>query len=635
MIETITLNTRKCGSPVCKASISPLCRGERGNVPLTVSVRSGRMPYDLTGMTAHLVWQAADGKLVGPVPMEVTNPSAGTVRCTLPDACYSAVGMARAYIELRRGAKLVDTTDELCVRVLDCIDADAEQAEEYKPLIGEVKDAITKALESRVVHAEAETLDPGSDATASLAPEGGAQCLRLGIPRGDVGAKGDRGEKGEQGIQGIQGPQGDTGPQGPQGAQGPQGVKGDPFTYEDFTEAQILELKRPATEAAALANQAVTDAKTAIAEVKDTEAKLYPAAENILKGTVKDAFVHVDDAFSGAALREITVDGACRQDGTPSPDTPVPIEVIENPVIRVTGRNLWPFASSYASVVDREATFVKKGTPFTIIPGTYVFRASGTLGNADAPLFGYTDTGKRFELLRIQRNASNPKFIFNVTEPIASIYFVANAAVGEAGEISNVQLERGRTPSEYKPYASQSLAITLPSEHPYLAKLPDGTADSIEIDRDGNAELVARVGMDRNVTTVSDFSQGNYYSLKTRLSAYGSPNDDYQHPVICSAIKSRDLNDASTEGIYRTWTGVYVRDKSARTKEEIQAEVDKNAPLTVVATIPERRYQLGKVEVPKLPDSTSNVWTDSEVPTSTGVGYVRDVNIVVGRLESK
>ena len=224
MIETITLDARKNELAGGKPRLSPLRRGERNNTSLVAAVRCDRRPYDLTGMTASLIWQAADGKLVGPVPMDVTDTSAGTVRCTLPDACYSAVGMARAYIELRRGAELVDTTDELVVKVLDCIDADGEQAEEYKPLIAEVREATAKALESRIIHAEAETLDPGSDATASLVPEGGAQCLRLGIPRGDTGAKGDRGEQGIQGPQGVQGPRGER---GPQGAQGPQGEKGD------------------------------------------------------------------------------------------------------------------------------------------------------------------------------------------------------------------------------------------------------------------------------------------------------------------------------------------------------------------------------------------------------------------------
>ena len=148
MTETITLDTRKCESTVGNARIAPLRRGERGNVPLVVFVRRGCRPYDLTDMTAHLVWKAADGKLVGPVPMEVTDPATGTVRCTLPDACYSTVGTARAYVELRRGAELVDTTDELGVKVLECIDADAEQAEEYKPLIAEVREAVADAKQA-------------------------------------------------------------------------------------------------------------------------------------------------------------------------------------------------------------------------------------------------------------------------------------------------------------------------------------------------------------------------------------------------------------------------------------------------------------------------------------------------------
>lgn len=46
-----------------------------------------------------------------------------------------------------------------------------------------------------------------------------------------------------------------TGPQGETGPVGPQGVKGDPFTYSDFTEAQIKELQKPATDAATKAQE--------------------------------------------------------------------------------------------------------------------------------------------------------------------------------------------------------------------------------------------------------------------------------------------------------------------------------------------------------------------------------------------
>lgn len=135
------------------------------------------------------------------------------------------------------------------------------------------KNAATKVNASVITNVDVTTLGPGSEATVSIVKGESGQALTLGIPRGakgDTGAKGDRGEKGEQGPQGIKGPQGpkglqgdvgpqgeqgiqgpkgpqgpkgETGPQGERGIQGPQGPKGDPFTYSDFTEDQINNLK--------------------------------------------------------------------------------------------------------------------------------------------------------------------------------------------------------------------------------------------------------------------------------------------------------------------------------------------------------------------------------------------------------
>lgn len=620
MNQTIKLDTRKREGKYGEARIAPLRRGERNNALLTVKVCANGQPYDLSGKTASLVATTAAGKLVGPYPMEAAE--AGIARIVLPAALYSAVGAFSGYIEIREGETLVDTTDSFAGNVLDCIDADGEQAEEYTPLLGELQDAIAAARASEVRGATAVTLETGSPATAIFRDN----IIEIGVPKGERGAKGDRGEKGDVGDTGPQGQQGPQGPQGIQGIQGQQGVKGDPFTYNDFTESQIAELQRPATEAATLAKQA-------IAEVKATEAKLYPVAENILVGSETGAVAHVEDAFDGAALREITVEGACKQDGIPSPDAPKPITVIEHPTVKVVGRNLWPFASSCTSIEGHQNEFVNDGTPFTILPGAYTFSAAGSLGNTDAPLFGYTATGKRIQLFRIMRNVTNQKYSFTVTEPITSVYFVSNAADSNTGTISSIQLERNSAATEYAPYASQTLAFTLPAEHPYLAKLPDGTADEIVVDEEGNVELVAKVGVDKNVREVRDFAQGQYYSLGTTIPPFKSPYDNYAAPVMCSALPFKNTA-SNNEGIYRTWTGIYVRDTSGRTKEEIQAEVDKNAPLTVVAVIPETRYSLGKIEIPKAQDSIINVWTDAEVTPSTGIGYVRDVNIVVGNLES-
>ena len=506
---------------------------------LTVAVRRDRRPYDLAGMTAHLVWQAADGKLVGPVPMEVTDPAAGTVRCTLPDACYSAVGTERAYIEISNGEELVDTTDEMLINVLDCIDADAEQAAEFTPLLGELQNAVAeeaKRVEAEKARAQAETERATGFAEAKQASQAAtkaandaAEGANLAASSASTAAKSantaagkatNAAAKAESDVRAFVNAAGTA--IGDAIAAAREDVDA-AVKRSDAATAKAEAAVKTADAANTAATQAVGDAQDAIAEVKATEAKLYPAAENILVGSETGAVAHVEDAFDGAAMRKITVEGACKQDGIPSPDAPKPITVVENPVVKVTG-------------ADTSAV-------------------------------------------------------------------------------------------------STSIPFALPAEHPYLAKLPSGRADTIEVDADGNVELVARVGIDKDVRVVGDFLQGQYYELKTGISQFASASDNYNGTVLCSALPYKNTS-SNGEGIYRTWNGVYVKDTSGRTKEEIQAEVDKNAPLTVVAPIPETRYQLGKIELPKTQDSIVNAWTDAEVTPNTGIEYVRDVNIVVSNLES-
>ena len=121
MIETITLDTRKCDSPVGKPRISPLRRGERNNLLLTVKICEDRKPYDLTGKTASLVATTAAGASVGPYRLEIADEAAGVVRALLPDSLYAAVGDFSGYVEIRDGGSMVDTTDSFGGRVIDCI----------------------------------------------------------------------------------------------------------------------------------------------------------------------------------------------------------------------------------------------------------------------------------------------------------------------------------------------------------------------------------------------------------------------------------------------------------------------------------------------------------------------------------
>ena len=450
-----------------------------------------------------------------------------------------------------------------------------------------------------------------------------------------------------------------------------KGEKGDPgpkLTFADLTEADKAELQKPAADAAATANAAakaandaadaantaaeaaVSDAQAAIAEVKATEAKLYPAAENILVGSETGAVAHVEDAFSGAALRKITVEGACKQDGIPSPDAPKPIAVVENPTVKVVGRNLWPFASSCTSAKGHQVEFVKKETPLTLLPGTYTFSAVGSLGNTDAPLFGYTAAGKRFQFIRILRNVSNPKYSFTVTEPTTSIYFVANAADSNPGTISNIQLERDSVATDYKPYTSQTLTFALQAEHPYLAKLPDGTADEIVVDGDGNVELVARVGklvLDGDSTPLLNWqAQSNGYSLVYRrvsdASTLMNPEKFFSDNLRNVTEKyvpfdecAKELGNIHFANNRNLCVGSGLADASQNAAvQAVNGWLNKHNATVYYALEAPKTYLLGKIEMPKTQDSIVNVWTDAEVTPNTRIKYVRDVNIVVANLES-
>jgi hypothetical protein len=73
-------------------------------------------------------------------------------------------------------------------------------------ILGAMQDAYSEVSAVRAevdgITAEAETLLPGSEATASAGIVGGAVRLSFGIPQGDKGDKGDKGNKGDRGYTG-------------------------------------------------------------------------------------------------------------------------------------------------------------------------------------------------------------------------------------------------------------------------------------------------------------------------------------------------------------------------------------------------------------------------------------------------
>lgn len=102
---------------------------------------------------------------------------------------------------------------------------------------------VTKVIKGTTLKGYAE--QAGEDAASwSAATINSSGHLILTTAKGttiDAGnAKGDKGDRGATGATGAKGDKGDT---GATGATGAKGDKGDPFTYDDFTPAQLAALK--------------------------------------------------------------------------------------------------------------------------------------------------------------------------------------------------------------------------------------------------------------------------------------------------------------------------------------------------------------------------------------------------------
>ncbi len=163
-------------------------------------------------------------------------------------------------------------------QLVDAVHADATAAEQAKT------DAQTAA-------SEAATSAGNADQSAQEAADS-LQELKDGIANGNF--KGEKGDKGDTGP---------IGPVGPQGVQGPKGETG-PAVALDTT----LTHEGEAADAKATGD--------AISAVK--------VRQNIFTGSETGNPLSVDDAFS-APLCGLTVYGKSTQDGTPTPDAPVPI----------------------------------------------------------------------------------------------------------------------------------------------------------------------------------------------------------------------------------------------------------------------------------------------------------------------
>lgn len=369
-------------------------------------------------------------------------------------------------------------------------------------------------------------------------------------------------------------------------------------------------------EAATSASNAESSATAAAKSASDaaktlTEAKQYTDANssNALVGTVSGKLLHVEDAWP-SPVRELVVYGKSVQNGTPTPDAPVPIESVSKLSVVSTGKNLLTYPYYSKSKVEYGVAFTDNGdgsisvdgtntsstgaifdiivpgnnSAYSIFPaGTYNAYAKESISNDYAIYFSIRrDTYYGKELLINGNNISGERsWRFTLSEPTR--LFIRIGVAGKKTVVKttvNVSLCASEDTDPYYPYVgstTQNLLVSEDGTSYELRSLPDGTRDDLVIDKDGNVSLTAIVG-------------------KTETAA----TDGVNATVGTDAMSSTGAIADGATVYYKLAT-----------------------PIT---------YQLGKITVPSLPDSISNVWTEAELTTDMSMTYKRDINIAFDNL---
>lgn len=547
-------------------------QGENGTQQIEAAITKDGEPYASSCTGVRLEVLHADGTWA-----RVTAAKSGTgVTVTLPSAAINAPGTCRlAHFVFHTGETTVETTEGFELRILPAVDVSGEQSKPYSDEI--------EALKAKWAEFEA-----------------GARKAE----RGRVTADAERGQRVDASVQ-----------------------KADAATAK-------------ATEAAGKADAAATEA-TAAAKRADEAAK--GASENVLVGTETATVVHVEDAWP-TLLRECKVLGKSVQEGTPTPDFPQPITSVGKAEVVVTGKNLAQTMKGVSSkgitgTVNDDGSYHVAGTttaayanPFTPVD-VYLPAGRHTLSGNLPSKNGKSALYAQVMVDGVYNTTSSGAKTFDVARPGTYGVSVTTPEAGATydGDFT-VQLELGTGATEFAKPSSSATPIDLQGHE--LRSLPTGVRDEVVVDRDGNVSLVKRVGSHivLTVTNVASTESFQYAFIEVEDRPI---NGDYRFMCNRFGVGQRRPGCVYVAGGSRAAFFFCFELGTFTSKQEAEQWFADNPTQVVYQLAEPQTIPLGKVSVPALPESTSNVWNNDAISTEVSATYVRDVNIAFSELESR
>jgi hypothetical protein len=177
--------------------------------------------------------------------------------------------------------------------------------------------------------------------------------------------------------------------------------------------------------------------------------------------------IDVVEEIAGSPMSLTQLNGNATQDGTPTPDAPIPVEVVTGEqTVRVTGKNLF----DYSSASDTANTTVTQYRVFAISGlkpnATYTMSGQTIRQITDTTKFIYlwsADTYSGAERKTSLKSADIVTFGANADGKIYLAIYPTDTATWESimPYLENAQLEQGSQASDYQPYQGQEFEINL------------------------------------------------------------------------------------------------------------------------------------------------------------------------------